>query len=499
MSLQKRNKLKTKTINWCNNLLKNGIMNEDQFNSCVSSFPDNSRPEIPQQLAETENSDIAYNYSLYDRDTMSDKIISYANLNGEPIKCLITIPDSGQCLATNKDGKLYLISNSLDITANESEAEWTLIPQAESQFAILSTYDKYLTIDVDKTINASGTEVGPFSQWNTITTDSQVYFESAEYPDTYLGFTIDSTYSDRSVISIASKNEQSTWVLNQLSSTSDDGNNNPVKEYDTNNYNIKKQSVIADIRVNLLKIAGYQYKIRLLNELKTTIKRQVNSIADEIGNKLVTDATRYKDIVTLRNSMLKNYNNSRSKGSSAPPNLPPIEGVAISDNSILQVKNNITSARDKYIREIDEIIGDYDIEINAIKTNLVKSAETYDKFKTELKDKVQTINTNVMNTEVIIGRQVENINKVDNEFNKLNSDKNKAEKIKVISEQNTDFVEQVYTSNYRYNLLYKALIIILLPVIIYLIYLGYKKYNDVFADKTGGKTNAIITNINSSK
>lgn len=475
MSLQKYNKLKTKTINWCNNLLKNGIMNEEQYNKCVSNFPDNDKPEIPQQLIDTNNTDISYNYGIYDRDQISDTIISYANINGEPSKCIISIPDSGQCLATNNNGSLYLINNSLDVNANELEAEWTLIPHAESQFAILSSYDKYLSIDIDKTINANGSEVGPFTLWNTTITDNNIYFENVEYPDLYLAFTNDSKNYDRSIISINSKNEQSAWNLNHISSNN---NNNPIKEYNISKYNITKQNIISDIKSNLLKIASYQYKIKILNDLKNSITTQINNIINEIGNKLVSDATRYNDILALRDSMLKNYNSNSSN--KQPPNLPPIEGVNVSDSSILQVKNNIISVRDKYNKEIDSIISDYLNEINAIKKNLTNSAEKYDKFKVELKGIIQSINMNILNTEVVIERQIDNINKIDNEFNKLNEDKNKIEKVRIISETNKDFVEQVYNYNYRYNLIYKTSIIILLPLIIYLLYTGYKKYTDVF-------------------
>lgn len=482
MSLQKYNKLKTKTINWCYNLLKNGIMNEEQYNSCVSSFPDNDKPEIPQQLADTNNTDISYNYGIYDREQISNTILSYANINGEPSKCIISIPDSGQCLATNINGKLYLISNSLDINANEVEAEWTLIPHAESQFAILSSYDKYLSIDIDKTINANGNELGPFTLWNTITTNDNIYFESVEYPGFYLAFTIDSKNENRSIISINSKNEQSAWNLNNISSNSDKSNS-IIQEYNVSKYNITKQNIISDIKTNLLKIAGYQYKIKILNDLKNSITNQINNITNEIGNKLISDTTRYNDIMALRQSMTKKYNddsNSNDNNSNKPPNLPPIEGVNVSDNLILQVKNNIISTRDKYNNEIDSIISDYLTEINAIKIILTKTAEKYDKFKIELQSMVQSINTNVLNTEVVIERQNDNISKIDNEFNKLSEDKKKIEKVKIISETNKDFVEQVYNSNYRYNLIYKVSIIILLPLIIYLLYNGYKKYTDVF-------------------
>jgi hypothetical protein len=464
MSLQKYNQTKGKTLNWCKKLLDSGLMNEAEHDKCITNFPDNNKGEIPPAMEKSDNS-VQYNYGLYNRESVAnDALESGTGLNGQPSKCMIVIPDSGECLASTSEGVLYFISNSLDPDANELEAEWTLIPTAESQFALLSNYNQYLTIDTDRTLGALAQTIGPHSLWNTISDNDITYFESVQFPENYIGFSTSGNTANKSIISVQSKIKDSQWQIQSVPT----GNSidNVIKNFDISKYASTRKNIISNLKIKLFKVAQLRYKIQILQDIQTAIETNSNDILNRLISKLESESGKYR---TVSNISQPTQATSETAGSN------------ISDSDILRVKSEIVSARDYYINEINVLIRENETYIADVKTDLMKFAGQYDDFNTKLITEYNTLNMKVGNNDVILNRQIDAINKIDSEFYNMNKDKLETDKLKVVVDQNITFVKSVYNSNRLYGWIYKILLIVIVPIIIYLGFSGFKKYKEAFS------------------
>jgi hypothetical protein len=129
--------IKTKTLNWCDKMKNVGLLTPNQFNQCVSTFKESTG--LLQTVSENTNTNT----------------IMLTNNNGLTLAC-------------KPDNSIYLVSNVNDNNINQKELYFTLIPQTDNIYAILSPFGKYLISNADYSVTFTGTSIGPLASWTII-------------------------------------------------------------------------------------------------------------------------------------------------------------------------------------------------------------------------------------------------------------------------------------------------------------------------------------------
>ena len=170
--------VKTKTVNWCNKMQKSGLLSSDQFNECVSTFTDATTEFLPDDF-KIPNTGISRNFSLY--NTRQQKLTP--NISGENTNIVLLVNRLGYYMGCNEDNTVYFIKDINDGSVNQQEIYFTLVPQNNTVYALMSSYGKYLIANAgpqmadDTTIpkgqssrqdwcaSFTGKSIGPMSNW----------------------------------------------------------------------------------------------------------------------------------------------------------------------------------------------------------------------------------------------------------------------------------------------------------------------------------------------
>ena len=179
--------VKTKTVNWCDKMQKVGLLTPDQFDECITTFKDSTAGLLPKELH--TQTGMGRNYSLY--NTQSEELSS--DITGDNTNTIMLSTVDGLTLACKSDNSIYLVPNINDPKVNQNELYFTLIPQNQDVYSILSHYGKYLittlttadnanandandtkTASANATANSntdycasfSGVSIGPMASWN---------------------------------------------------------------------------------------------------------------------------------------------------------------------------------------------------------------------------------------------------------------------------------------------------------------------------------------------
>ena len=175
--------VKTKTINWCSKMKSEGLITPDQYDNCIASFISSSSGIIPKTF-KVPSSGFPINYSLY--NTRSESLTD--NITGENTNTIMLVTNTGLTMACDTNNKIYYVKDINDPTINQHELYFTLNPQTNNVYGLLSPYGRYLLTNSSYIADFSGTTLGPMASWTLIKTNDKVAFESVGFSGFYLSF-----------------------------------------------------------------------------------------------------------------------------------------------------------------------------------------------------------------------------------------------------------------------------------------------------------------------
>ena len=492
-----QNDIETKTKNFCNKLEKNGLLNTDQFNQCISTFNDASSGLLPKEI-KNPNTGVKRNYSLY--NTQHD-ITAKINSNNSDSNTSITntimlSTNTGQTLACKSDNTIYLVSNINDSSVKQNELYFTLVPQDNNNeslvYALLSPYSKYLIVKEDKRVSYSGTSIGPFSLWNIIkisstgTSDNNnIMLESSQNKNFHLVINNDNNNNNdnndngngndniQELNITYGKSDNMIWTMINKTETDPENDENNMLSI---KYNMQADEILQ--KINNTEI--HKICINELLNTYTNISIKINNIYIKVINYIKQYLSKQQTTYLLSNydyktkiaSIKTNNMLSNISKNNIINNIPLPSGAQMSINDINSVIQNITDSKNVLINNLQKNILSLKTKLNSFSD----ASGDYNKFIETLTIENETIDNNIKQNKSIIDRQTQSVNNINNKYIKNITKQKKLEDTEAITNVNSNLLD-----NFNKQIAYKKKIymVSICILILFLIFISYKTINKI--------------------
>ena len=458
--------VKTKTINWCTKMRDEKLITADQYNNCISTFINNTSGIISKDF-KVPSLGMPITYSLY--NTRSEALID--NITGDNTNTVMLVTNTGSYMACDTNNKIYYIQNINDSTINQHEIYFTLSPQTNNVYGILSPYGKYLLTNTSYTADFSGTSLGPMTTWSIIKKNDTVAFESVIYAGFFLSF----VNKDIPLKIIRGEDQTAEWLMIPKKQNNI---HNQIDQYAGAEYLVLKDKILSRIRNTAVD------KI-VLNTIKDTLITLQNHIINNYDNintymreKLTYDAELYRLSSITYKAQIDSVKNSSSISAEAKKNIessiPKPSGINITPLQINSVLYNIANTKNSAIKLVDEEISKINAQI--INLPLYDPMDEYVTFMNDINDEHSKTTLRIQQNNVIMGRQKDNydlLNKDETYFNiKQNNYKNLDNSLKL----NLSIIDGYKTQNQYLIYIYPLILIICICILLYLIYITYQTF-----------------------
>jgi hypothetical protein len=481
--------VKTKTINWCDKMQKVGLLNPDQFNQCITTFKDASAGLLPKDF-KTPQTGMSRNYSLY--NTQSKELTS--EITGDNTNTIMLSNIDGLTLASKTDNSVYLVSNINDPTINQSELYFTLVPQSDDVYAILSPYGKYLIANTDYTASFTGTSIGPMASWKitkiTSSTNKNadnsgtVMIGSVQFNDFQLVYDNDnksnSGSQDYNPFKLVYGNADNIiWTMTtKLQNEVDDSG---VTNYTGAEYYVTKENILQKIKTTNAQKICIQSALETFRKLYTMISNNFNNIINYVNKKLSDEQKTYKlstlDYQTRLNSINQNSMINDVVRSNLISTIPQPSGFNISDDDIMVAVNKITNNKNAFLQNLQtNIITPLEEQLKEL--DALNLDDDYNTYIASLKLDIDNTNNRIRQNNIIMNRQKDTYTKINKNYaNQINKEK-KIEDIDTVANANIEMINKFSSQNSYLNKLYPVSIFILAIVLIYISYITFIKFRD---------------------
>ena len=456
---------KTKTINWCNKMKSVGLLSSEQYDECISTFTDasNNTGILPKD-AQIPNTGLTRNYSLYDTKTQAlTDSITEDNTNN-----VMLVSNTGMYMACRTDNTIYFIQNIDDPLVNQQDIRFTLVPQNNNIYALMSAYGKYLKIDQESTtivksqtenltVSFSGTIIDTMSTWNVTKYDSnqnvKAKFETAYINNFFLSSSISTqtnSSGNNSLTVTYGDDDSIIWqmIAIQKSTSTDSINNSNVA------YLVTKENILHSVIANKSKI------ICLSN-----IKNALTKLQDNVRSN-------YVNIDNHVQQVLSNMGNSVNGGNS---------GISISNDDMNTVTNNLLNIKNDYLQQIQNDIDRVNSELYDLNKTETSIENDYKKYLNDLSTNLDSVNSQIEQNKIIMNRQKNEYDTLNSDYSYIDKKKNKVKNIDTIAKVNSNLISSSGSQNSSLLKIYPIIIFISFLIMIYLIYVTYKKFmNNVY-------------------
>lgn len=454
--------VKTKTINWCKQMLGVGLLSPAQYDQCRASFLDSTSESLPADNKDT-STDLGRNYSLYNTTSITDdnqlsSSISEGNTNNVMLATQTDSDGSYLYMGCKSDNTIYFIKNINDSSVNQQELYFNLVPQQSSDvYAIMSYYKRYLIvnnnpndvptntnianlasdneiINTEWTASFTGTAIGPMSSWKVSKINEKVSFESMMFAGYHMSF------NDKNNLlkMISGTDDLAMWIMIPEEKTD---SNNKYGLYTGADLIVGVENILQKIKNNNAQIICNNEFINGLNNLNNIINNNYTNIEKHIDDKLKS---------------------------------PVVTGLSAQD--ILRVTNKIKNMKSEYINKITN-------DISTITTNLEKFKkinvdDEYDTYTANLESMLDSVAINIENNNNIMARQQDNYIKINKDYVDINKKTQKFKQIDKTSNLNIDLISNYSKNNTLYTKIYPFIIGILAIFLLYLSYLTIIEFKE---------------------
>jgi len=465
--------VKTKTINWCNKMKNSGLLTSDQFDECVSTFKDVKTGILPKKF-KIPKTGVSRNYSLY--NTQIQDITP--NLSGDNTNTVLLLNNMGYYMGCSSNDSIYFVKDINDSTINQQEIYFTLIPQNETVYSILSSYGKYLIANSgpnninDSTIptgqssrqdwcsSFTGKNIGPMTNWNIKKYESEnnndriskVTFESVQISNFFLSSVQNS--QDNTLQIVYGSDDSTMWQIipkesNIINSTNSD---------DSIEYIVTKDNILTNLALVKSEIIYIKSFKDSLSNLQNLIRNNYANIINYV-NQLIDNQT---SNITTSNPIDKTFTNKNN--------------INISNNEKIDLINNIKNTKNSYIQQIEGDISKINILLNNLNKKNSEIDSEYQNFLKSLSSKLLDVKTRLKINNEIINRQQNNSDKLNIDYAYIDNKKEKSKKIDEIAKLNIDLISNYSNNNSFLVKIYPLIIFIIFIFITYLIYITYNKF-----------------------
>jgi len=438
--------VKTKTLNWCNKMKKVGLLSPEQFDECVATFKDATTGILPKEF-KVPDTGMPRNFSLY--DTRSKTLTP--NLTGENTNTVMLVSNTGMYMACNTDNVVYFKKNINDSSVNQQDLYFTLIPQANDVYNIMSPYGKYLiatgpesgptvssgsivTKGQDWCASFSGTSVGTMASWNINKSENnKVSFESMQYNNFFLSSSMNE--QDNTLIITYGTDDSMIWQMFPKATTNA---STEATNSDSAAYLVAKENVLTNLTIVKAKKISLQAIIDSLTKLQDMVR------------------TNYVNIQNHAEQILNNMD------------------VSANDNN--SVINNIINMKNYYLQQIEGEISEINIQLTKVVKTEATVENDFETYMNKISSDLATLTSQIEQNQLIMDRQTNNYDKLNSDFSYINTKKDKIESIDKSSNLNIDLIKTYNSNNSMLNKIYPVIIVIIFLLMLYLAYLTYLKF-----------------------
>lgn len=477
--------VKTKTMNWCYKMQKTGLLTTDQYNQCISSFKDTTAGIISSGIADDSKYGLGIDYSIYNtrKKQLSSSIANADGGNNTNTIMLISPSPENKTLACKPDGSLYQVPNTDDPQVNQKELYFTLQPINETAYAILSPYGAFLVADNTYNASMTGKTIGPLSTWNVIkitsstsssSNISQVMIESTQFPGFYL--VIDSTSNNLSIQ--LGQNDTMIWTI--ASKASSDNTPDSITTMNVSQYTVLKEAILANYKNNAIMKAIVQASIDTIKKLQNQVSNNYADITNYIQEYLQNQQRIYqlssRDYNTRKQSITNNSMINADTQQNLINNLPKIQGINVSSDTINQVLSSINNQKNITLQYINNnALIPLQQQLGALSVSDTTLVD-YNKFIGELQTLLQNTNNQIAQNQQILSRQKYKYNSLNTNYSYQQDKISKLEKVDKVAELNVNLLSN-YQEQKGFSIkIYLVCIFFLIIGFIYLTYITYKKF-----------------------
>ena len=450
--------IKTKTKNWCYKLQQTGVLSEEQLAQCINTFKDTTNGLLPKEFI-SPPSGLDRNYSLYNtkhQSTLSSKINADTNSNNNNdnnSNSIMLTSSNDDIIACNTKNTIYTVSNINDPSVKQNELYFILDKQASNTekniYSIISPYGNFLTINRNLEVSFNGISPGPATQWNIIkinnsnnTNDNTVMIEPLQYINHYLIY--DTALQKLSAVYGIS--DTTEWVMTSKSSGSnsdDNGDNGDNVDKTDNSIVNKYKTSNTEMIYNIYDINIKKICIEELIKTYTLVKTQINTQYTTIIQ-LIKDT--YESIATLNNKT----------------------DIIITCENLANIQLTLTTNIDtKFIKPLTTLLDE-----------IIEKEKTinYNDYISNLQIEYETIENSIKQSTIIIDRQLQSNNTLNNDYNDNNIKDKHLQNVDNVISVNSDIVNNMTTQDNYALKLYPLFILVLIILLIYLIYTTSQKF-----------------------
>ena len=462
--------VKTKTINWCSKMQSEGLLTPEQYDNCVATFKDATTGVLPKEF-KTPSTGMERNYSLY--NTRSKKLSP--KLSNENTNTVMLVTNNGDYMACDTNNELYFTRDINDSTLNQDEFYFTLIPQNNNVYSIMSPYGKYLIANTEWGASFTGTSIGTMASWTVSKVNNKVLFESIQYTDFYLSF----KNVEEPLKLIYGKNESVQWLMIAKKETQ---LNNKYGEYTGVDYIVTKENILTSLKnLNNDKIA-LENMNKAFSALQINIRDNYEEIEQYMRNRLDYDRKLFDKTSTYYEEKIRdiNQNNtlSRVQKNEQINALPNPKGIDLTQQQINTYLSQIAEEKHNYLYVIDTEVNKIENQLIDINKNIEESTSDYNKFLLDIKNEINKAKERIQQNNLIMGRQQDNYEKINEDVAYISNKQDKYETLDEKLKLNLDIVDGYKQQNSLMTKIYPIVIIILILLLIYLIYLTSIKFMD---------------------
>ena len=465
--------VKTKTINWCKKMQSEGLLTPEQYDNCVSTFKDVTSGILPKEF-DVPATGMSRNYSLY--NTRSTKLTP--KLSGDNTNTVMIVTNTGLYMACNSNNDLYYVKDINDSTLNQNEFYFTLVPQNNDVYSIMSPYNKYLITNTEWGAVFSGTTIGTMSSWNVSKVEDKVILESIQYNGFHLSFQDE----DKPLKIIYGKDESTQWLMIAKKETSE---NDKYGEYTGVEYLVTKEMILTKIKnITIDKLALDNIKKGLI-----TLQNNIRDNYNEAESYLQTKLDNLKKLYTVSSQDYETRINSINESSTITPDLqqslvdsiPKPVGINLSDNEINILILNISNMKNYYLQVIQEEISKIDLKLSEL--DITPTIQDYNTFILDIQNEITNVKSRIEQNNIIMSRQKDNYEKINEDVYYIENKQNKYENLDKKLKLNLDIVDGYKAQTSLLVKIYPFIIVLLLLFLIYLIYLTSLKFKENIYDK----------------
>jgi len=471
--------VKTKTLNWCDKMQKVGLLTPDQFNQCVATFKDATSGLLPKDF-ETPQTGMPRNYSLY--NTESKELT--ADITGDNTNTIMLSNIDGLTLACKPDNSIYLVANINDPNTNQKELYFTLVPQSEDIYSILSPYGKYLIANTDYGASFTGTSIGPMASWNITKikklensgdSSNTVVIESRQYSNFRLLY--DNAINSLRIV--YGNTDDMVWLMNSKLQESSGAKSND--NFNGAEYYVAKENILQKIKTIGIQKICINAAIETFSRLSSIISNNFNNIVSYVNNKLADEQNIYRlsslDYKTRLDSINQNSMLSDVARANLISTIPLPSGLNISDTDIMTVVNKITNVSNSFLQNLDNNVV-IPLRTKLAELNSINLENDYKTYLELLQQEFDNVDNRINQNNIIMDRQKDTYNKINKNYaNQINKQK-KIEEVDSIANANIKMINNFSKQNSYLNKLYPIGIFILAIILIYLSYITFINFRD---------------------